>query len=173
MKDFRLDVINRPLFVHGGAPGSINAGPIMSVQSYSAKYDPHYNFATYPSYQSLSLSTSVVADGGFNFEIGGVWGGGQYRSYITFGPSVGIDASLGVLHKRITPQQGFTIDNYSGYGGSFEGGIGPLDFVFLGGDNVRNAFASPYGKTYTEQGIGLSAGSPLGLTRNFGYTWFY
>lgn len=70
------------------------------------------------------------------------------------------------------PTKQIELGQFAGYGNSDNYGIFFMDYMH-GGNNVRDTFAAPYGKTYIENRTGLSIGLPAAYTRQFSYTWLF
>lgn len=125
---------------------------------------------------AIGLAGNVTAGGGFNFSIGLVSDhNNDYSFFFSLGPSIGLDASIGLFSKgiyQVSSKEGFSVSDYGGYGKSHNVGTGWIDFS-LGGNNSKNTFLSPSYKTYYEVGGGTSVGSPLSYTYQFSYTWLF
>jgi hypothetical protein len=79
------------------------------------------------------LSGSLAFGGGINAAIGIVWNkDGDWRFFVSGGPSVGLDASLGISIKgikNVKPGKPFDPNQYGGPGSSHNIGIGIIDIV--------------------------------------------
>jgi len=122
---------------------------------------------------SWSISLNIAWGGGFNLELGRVWDnkGGTHR-FLTIGPSIGVDISIGILQKNIY-NPNFSVNQYQGYCSSIDIGISVLDWVIIGGDNYEETWYSKFGYNYGEEGWGISLGLPLGAVWNMGKTWTF
>ena len=124
----------------------------------------------------FGINTSVAAGGGFNFTFGIVRDhNNQQRLFYSYGPSVGLDFSIGVFSKSIYSRnrdKGFEVSDYAGYGGGHNISVGNYDLI-VGGDNKSGQYASKAFRNYYEVGAGASFGSPLGYTYSFSKTRFF
>ena len=119
---------------------------------------------------ALSINAAFV--GGFNLELGRVWdNNGGSKWYFSCGPSLGLDASFGIINKTIYSPN-FSVNDYDGYISSIDFAIGPLD-ALIGGDNYEQTWKSKFGINYGENGFGLSFGFPIGAVWNMGKTWIF
>ncbi|RJE74980.1 hypothetical protein [Reichenbachiella sp. MSK19-1] len=119
------------------------------------------------------------------FEIGRVYIGNEYKHYITLGPSIGVDASIGVIggvHQNKNSLKAINFADLNGWSGSHNIGVLSGDISF-GRNNKGNKPFLPYWMadaanltnnnskdSYISGGFGGSIGSPVGYTYNFEYT---
>ena len=121
-----------------------------------------------------TLSAGVI---GGSFEIGLAFDGKNYSLYGTLEHAVGVDISLGAIVNYHAPNQGsLNFSDINGWSETYNGAA----FIFDGtyGGNSYNSGLYPsnysdYHNSYTTYGFGVSYGSPIGITRNKGYTWTF
>jgi hypothetical protein len=125
---------------------------------------------------SLSVSGNIALGGGVNFSLGFVWNRkGDWRFFVSGGPSEGFDASIGVAVKSITNKDStrpFDPNQYRGWGSSHNVGVSIVDIVLLGGDNLPNEFTGAMGASYLESGGGVSFSIPIAYTYQMSKTFF-
>jgi RHS repeat-associated protein len=126
---------------------------------------------------SISIVGNVALGSGLNVGVGVVWNNaGDWRFFGSWGPSFGLDASLGVAIKgiaNVNSAKPFDPNQYAGWGSSNNVGIGVMDFVVNGGDNYPNFSTGTMGATYNESGGGVSDGPlPFAYTYQTSYTFF-
>jgi len=120
----------------------------------------------------LAISANITPISGYAVEFGVVWDRkGGWGVYLSYGESVGIDASVGIVAGDIqsNKREGFSVVDYNGYGTSHNLGISFFDLGF-GGDRIGAAPHLNYGNSYYEMEGGGSIGTPLGYTKQFTYT---
>jgi hypothetical protein len=127
--------------------------------------------------RSEGLSLNVVAGGGFNLEIGKVYDGkGNSKWYFTFGPSVGLDASIGYIfkaHQRVDGKD-FNVNDIKKWGVEHEASFLLYDFTFSGGNvDMKRGYNESYQNEFKTYSSGWSIGSPVAYSMQFGYTWFF
>ncbi|MHA7131898.1 hypothetical protein [Algoriphagus namhaensis] len=122
----------------------------------------------------LGVELNITPIRGFTVGFGFIWDRNQESAfYVTFGESIGLDASIGIVSGDIqshSPNNSFSVDNYRGYGSSDNLGVSFFDLGF-GGDNFNQSHSGTYGRSYFEMTGGGSFGSPLGYSRRFTYTY--
>jgi hypothetical protein len=127
---------------------------------------------------AISLSGSLAFGGGINASAGIVWNNeGNWRFFISGGPSAGFDASVGIAVKAITLKdrsKTFDPNQYGGWGSSHNIGVGIWDIVPLGGDNSGGDWLGSMGASYYESGGGVSPWSaiPVSYTYQMSRTLF-
>jgi len=120
---------------------------------------------------TFEVSGTLAALGGVSFSFGiGRDSHGRLFDFNSIGPAIGADLSLGVSGTVYLPYNNTPLraSELSGDGAEFELGIGPIDVV-SGGDLNR-----PFGSfgtlrnskvnRFKSESLGLSAGSPIGVT---------
>jgi hypothetical protein len=126
---------------------------------------------------SLSLSGNLTLGGGLIFELGFAWDNdGDYTWFFSLGPSIGFDASIGILAKSyeaVNPKIGFDVRDLAGYGSAWNIAVSYYDGTY--GGNLKATQWNPFdfGFTYYEYGGGASYGSLAGLTFETTYTWIF
>lgn len=95
--------------------------------------------------------------------MGRIWDNhGGKKWFFSTGPTIGIDATAGFQQRNIYSKSDFNVGMYDGYSSSVDIGVLCFDWCMTGGDNVKDAYQSPFGDDYSENGWGMSVGSPLG-----------
>jgi RHS repeat-associated protein len=125
---------------------------------------------------AVGIGGSLALGGGVNFGLGFVWNKeGDWRFFMSGGPSAGVDASIGLTVKAITNRDSttpFDPNQYAGWGSSHNIGIGVIDIVPIAGDNRPGHFTGTMGASYFESGGGVSYGLPLAYTYQMSKTFF-
>jgi hypothetical protein len=122
--------------------------------------------------EACITGTLSVGPFGGSFEFGLAFDGEDYSFKFTLEHAVGFDVSLGGVINYLSPKHNnLSFDKAEGWSESYNIGAWYIDGT-LGGDS--SSYGSPnFGDTYNTSGIGGSVGSPIGFTRNKGYTWYF
>ncbi len=103
--------------------------------------------------------------------------GFQIGVYTTTEHALGADWSAGAIlnyHKPLSNTSDFGVPTFEGWSETYNGAFLMVDGTY--GGNANNKGLDPnnysdYHTLYYSYGIGISVGSPVGFTRNKGYTW--
>ena len=97
--------------------------------------------------------------------------------YFTSEHAVGGDLSGGLIlnyHKPLLSSSSFGISDLNGWGETWNAGIWILDGTYGGNSKYTGLDLNKYDDShsiYNTYGFGISVGTPIGFTRNKGYTW--
>jgi RHS repeat-associated protein len=103
--------------------------------------------------------------------------GFQIGAYTTIEHALGADWTAGAVlnyHKPVANTSNFGVSDLNGWSETYNGGFLIFDGTY--GGNATNQGLDPnnysdYHSIYNTYGLGMSIGSPVGFTRNKGYTW--
>ena len=107
-----------------------------------------------------------------NFSIGLIrrQNDGEWRIILSVGPSAGLDGSIGVFAGTIknAKNEQLEFSTLEGLGVSDSYSAGIWDF-----ESGSNSIRGRYGESYRSSTVGVSAGSPVGYSRNYSYTYTF
>jgi len=139
------------------------------------------DFMTFDGVATLGVTGTATPGIGGSFELGiAIEHKPEYfkiRPYFTLEQTWGGDLSGGVILNYHKPNDGtINMSDIEGWGETWNGGVWVLDGTYGGNSmnprlNPRN-YSDQHSKYHTYGG-GLSVGTPIGFTKNKGYTWVF